>query len=126
MAGDILAASAKRAWVTPRTAISLCNFVTFRTIDDPRSRLERETRLELATLTLARYVFNSVFESGRNRPLNDYLPPTSTGIHPDHTGIHADHTGVNADHRTPQSPEERRVCPVDEPYPSIENRSQAD
>ena len=55
--------------------------------------VERETRLELATLTLARYASNSVFRRGQNRLLNDYFPPTSTGIHARHTGIHGDHTG---------------------------------
>jgi hypothetical protein len=59
--------------------------------------VERETRLELATLTLARYASNSVFRRGQNWPLSHYLPPVSTGIHADHTGIHADHTGVHAD-----------------------------
>ena len=66
--------------------------------------VERETRLELATLTLARYRSNSAFGKGRKGPLDGYLPPTSTGIHADHTGVHADPTGVHADHKTPQSP----------------------
>src|ERR1035437_3096400 len=69
--------------------------------EDKRRR--QETRLDLATLTLARYRSNSVFRRGRKRPLNDYLPPTSTGIHADHTGIPADHAGVNADHKTAES-----------------------
>jgi site-specific DNA recombinase len=69
------------------------------------TRSERETRLELATLTLARYRSNSVFDRGRKWPLNHYLPQISTGVHADHTGSHGDHTGVHADHKTPQSPE---------------------
>jgi hypothetical protein len=60
---------------------------------------------------LARYASNSVFERGQKGHLNDYLPPTSTGIHADHTGIHADHTGVNADRNTPQSPEDAVDAP---------------
>jgi hypothetical protein len=67
--------------------------------------LERETRLELATLTLARYASNSVFGKGRKCPLNDYLPPISTGVHADHTGRHSDHTALHADHKTPQPAE---------------------
>src|ERR1017187_6637844 len=66
-----------------------------------RPTKQRETRLELATLTLARYRFYSVFGSGRKWPLNDYFPPTSTGIHADHTRSHADPTAVPADHITP-------------------------
>jgi Apea-like HEPN len=42
--------------------------------------VERETRLELATLTLARWRSNFVFGRGRKRLVNDYLPPTSTPI----------------------------------------------
>jgi hypothetical protein len=64
---------------------------------------QRETRLELATLTLARYRSNSVFERGRKWPVNDYLPPISTGIHADHTRSHADPTAVHADYKTPES-----------------------
>jgi hypothetical protein len=61
---------------------------------------ERETRLELATLTLARYGSNSVFRKGRNQPLlNGYLPPTSTGLEADRTGIHADNTGLHAERK---------------------------
>ncbi len=67
--------------------------------------VERETRLELATLTLARYRSNSVFAGGRKWPLNDYLPPISTGIDADHTGRHIDHTAFHADHKTPQPAE---------------------
>jgi hypothetical protein len=93
----------------PRPLLS----ATFQAVYSDRSRaspyshhgVERETRLELATLTLARYRSNSVFGKGRNRPLNDYLPPTSTGIHADHTGSHEDPTAVHADHKTRQSPE---------------------
>jgi hypothetical protein len=67
---------------------------------------ERETRLELATRTLARYVSNSVFGGGQKCPLNEYLPPISTGIHADHTAIHGDRTGVHAGHkRRPQAGE---------------------
>lgn len=32
-------------------------------------------------------------------PLNEYLPPTSTGIDADHIGSNADQTGVHADHK---------------------------
>ena len=71
-----------------------------------QSRSERETRLELATLTLARYVSHSVFRRCRKWPVNDYLPPIPTGVHADHTGIHADHTVFHTDHKTPQSPED--------------------
>jgi site-specific DNA recombinase len=66
------------------------------------TRTERETRLELATLTLARYRSHSVFGRGQGWPLNEYLPPISTGIHADHTGTHTDHTGFHADHKTPE------------------------
>jgi hypothetical protein len=65
--------------------------------------VERETRLELATLTLARYASNSVFSAARKRPLGEYLPPTSTGLNAGHTGIHADHTGVHSEHKVPRS-----------------------
>jgi hypothetical protein len=73
---------------------------------------ERETRLELATLTLARYRSYSVFGRGQKGPLNDYLPPISTGSHTDHTGSHADHTAIHADHKTPEST--RKVVDVGE------------
>jgi hypothetical protein len=53
--------------------------------------VERETRLELATLTLARSLSHSVFRRGRDRPLNMYLPPTATGLNADHTGVHTGH-----------------------------------
>jgi hypothetical protein len=62
--------------------------------------VERETRLELATLTLARYRSNSVFAKGRRGHLNDYLLPISTGIHADQTGRHTNHTAFHADHKT--------------------------
>jgi hypothetical protein len=61
--------------------------------------VERETRLELATLTLARYCSHSVFGMGGKWPLNEYLPPTSTGLNADRTGIDADHTGVHVGHQ---------------------------
>ena len=61
--------------------------------------VERETRLELATLTLARYAPNSVFGRGQNHPINKYLPASSTGLDADHTGIHADHPGVHPDRK---------------------------
>jgi hypothetical protein len=67
--------------------------------------VERETRLELATLSLARYVSHSVFGRVRNWPLNEYLPPISTGIHANHAEGHTDPTGVHADHNSPKSPE---------------------
>ena len=87
----------------PRTLLSAIP----NAVDVDRSRaisysnhgVERETRLELATLTLARYRSNSVFRSGRNQPINDYLPLTSTGLNAGHTGIHADHTGVHTGHK---------------------------
>jgi hypothetical protein len=70
-----------------------------RAIPYSKHGVERETRLELATLTLARYASHSVFAGGRKRPLNDYFPPTSTGLNAEHTGLHADHTGVHVDHK---------------------------
>ena len=36
---------------------------------------------------------------GRNRPLNEYFPPISTGIHADHIRIHGNHTGLRTGHR---------------------------
>ena len=66
--------------------------------------VERETRLELATLTLARYASNSVFGRGWNWPLNEYLPSISTGLNADHTGSNAEHTRVHAGHKTPPWP----------------------
>jgi hypothetical protein len=45
-----------------------------------RPTKQRETRLELATLTLARYASNSVFRRGQIWPLSHYLPPISTGV----------------------------------------------
>jgi hypothetical protein len=36
---------------------------------------------------------------GRKWPLNDYLPPTSTGRNADHTGVNADHTVIHSDQR---------------------------
>ncbi len=60
------------------------------------TRPERETRLELATLTLARYVFNSVFARGPKPPLNEYLPPIPTGFHADPAESQSGHTAFNA------------------------------
>jgi len=88
----------------PRTVLS----TTSNAVQVDRSRaipysthgVERETRLELATLTLARYRSNSVFGRGPKWPLNHYLPPSSTGIHADPTGTHTDHTGLHADHKS--------------------------
>jgi hypothetical protein len=85
----------------PRTVLS----TTANAVDVDGSRaipysnhgVERETRLELATLTLARYMSNSVFGRRRKWPLNEYLPPRSMGLNGDHTGIQADHTNVHAD-----------------------------
>lgn len=62
---------------------------------------QRETRLGLATLTLARYCSNSVFGEGPKRRLNDYLPPISTAFYADHTGSHTDHTAFH-DHKRPK------------------------
>ena len=43
---------------------------------------ERGTRLELATLTLARWLSHSVFEPGQVRRQEAYLPPISTTVPP--------------------------------------------
>jgi hypothetical protein len=67
--------------------------------------VERETRLELATLTLARYRSNSVFGRDQDRPLNDYLPPISAGIHADPTATNADRTGVHVEHNVWKFPD---------------------
>jgi hypothetical protein len=64
---------------------------------------DRETRLGVATLTLARYRSNFVFGKGRKGPQGDYLLPISTGIHADRAGIHADHTAVHAGHKSAES-----------------------
>jgi hypothetical protein len=71
-----------------------------RAIPHSHHGVERETRLELATLTLAKYRSNSVFGKGRKWPVNEYLPALSTGIHGDHTGIDADHMAFHAEHKT--------------------------
>jgi hypothetical protein len=60
--------------------------------------LERETRLELATLALARKPSNSVFERVQKWPLEGYLPLISMGIHAECMGSHADARG-HADHK---------------------------
>jgi len=59
---------------------------------------QRETRLELATLTLARERLNSVFAPGRNGPQDDYLPSTSTGVNADPAGRQTDPAALHGDH----------------------------
>src|ERR1035437_2486227 len=48
---------------------------------------------------LGKVRFQFCTRRGRKRPLNDYFPPTSTGLNAEHTGLHADRTGVHADHK---------------------------
>jgi hypothetical protein len=63
----------------------------FTEISKLEDQAQRDPRLELATLTLARYVAHSVFRRRRKRPLHQYFPPISRGTHADHAGVHAGH-----------------------------------
>jgi hypothetical protein len=92
--------ASRNSWTRTLGAFHAARVGRSRAIPYSHHGVERETRLELATLTLARYRFNFVFGRGQKWPQNHYLPPISTGVHADRTGIHAEHTAVHADHKT--------------------------
>jgi|SRR5450631_3913 hypothetical protein len=47
---------------------------------------------------LGKVPFKFCIRGGRNRPLNEYSPPLSTGLNADRTGIQGGATGVHAEH----------------------------